>query len=201
MDILDVLKSNSNEDGNISADKFADVVKAINTAVGKEFVDKKRYNEKLTEIDNLKGEKQNAEDKVTSAEKWKTKYDALKEDFEAYKNDIAAKETKAIREDAYTELLKKAGISDKRLKSVLRVSDIDNLEMVDGKFKDEDAIVKGIKEEWADFITTTETHGASTSTPPANNGGGTLTKDEILAIKDTSERQKAIAENHELFGF
>ena len=201
MDILDVLKSNSNEDGNISADKFADVVKAINTAVGKEFVDKKRYNEKLTEIDNLKGEKQNAEDKVTSAEKWKTKYDALKEDFEAYKNDIAAKETKAIREDAYTELLKKAGISEKRLKSVLRVSDIDNLEMVDGKFKDEDAIVKGIKEEWADFITTTETHGASTSTPPANNGGGTLTKDEILAIKDTSERQKAIAENHELFGF
>lgn len=201
MDILDVLKSNSNEDGNISADKFADVVKAINTAVGKEFVDKKRYNEKLTEIDNLKGEKQNAEDKVTSAEKWKTKYDALKEDFETYKNDIAAKETKAIREDAYTELLKKAGISEKRLKSVLRVSDIDNLEMVDGKFKDEDAIVKGIKEEWADFITTTETHGASTSTPPANNGGGTLTKDEILAIKDTSERQKAIAENHELFGF
>ncbi len=201
MDILEVLRSNSNEDGNISADKFADVVKAINTAVGKEFVDKKRYNEKLTEIDNLKGEKQNAEDKVTSAEKWKTKYDALKEDFETYKNDIAAKETKAIREDAYTELLKKAGISEKRLKSVLKVSDIDNLEMVDGKFKDENSIVEGIKAEWADFITTTETHGASTSTPPANNGGGTLTKDEILAIKDTSERQKAIAENHELFGF
>lgn len=27
------------------------------------------------------------------------------------------------------------------------------------------------------------------------------TKEEIMKIKDTTERQKAIADNHELFGF
>jgi hypothetical protein len=27
-----------------------------------------------------------------------------------------------------------------------------------------------------------------------------MTKDEIMAIKDTTERQQAIAQNHELFG-
>jgi len=201
MDILNILKSNVNESGNISSEKFSEVVTAINNAVGKEFVDKKRYNEKLTEIDALKGEKQNAEDKATGAEKWKTKYDALKDDFEAYKKDISAKETKALRENAYRELLKEAGVSEKRIAAVLKVSDFDSLEMEDdGKFKDSDKIIENIKEEWADFITTTETHGAKTATPPTSTGGK-MTKDEIMKIKDTSERQKAIAENHEVFGF
>jgi hypothetical protein len=201
MDILEILKKHVDESGNISAARFSDVVNAINSAVGKEFVEKKRYNDKLTEIDALKGEKQNAEDKATSAEKWKTKYDALKEDFEAFKKDITAKETKATRTNAYKELLKQAGVSEKRLDAILKVSDIDSLEMGDdGKFKDADKILENIKTEWADFITTTETHGASTATPPSNNGGGKMTKAEIMKIKDTSERQKAIADNHELFG-
>lgn len=201
MDILEILKKHVDEGGNISATKFSDVVNAINSAVGKEFVEKKRYNDKLTEIDALKGEKQNAEDKATSAEKWKTKYDALKDDFDAYKKDITAKETKATRDSAYKELLKQAGISEKRLDAVLRVSDVENLEMGDdGKFKDSDKILENIKNEWADFITTKETHGADTATPPSNNGGGKMTKADIMKIKDTSERQKAIAENRELFG-
>jgi hypothetical protein len=200
MDILEILKKHVDESGNISAAKFSDVVSAINSAVGKEFVEKKRYNDKLTEIDALKGEKQNAEDKATSAEKWKTKYDALKDDFEAYKKDITAKESKAARSNAYKELLKQAGVSEKRLDAVLKVSDIDSLEMgEDGKFKDSDKILEGIKTEWADFITTTETKGAQTSTPPSNNGGGKMTKADIMKIKDTSERQKAIAENIGLF--
>lgn len=201
MDILTILKSNVDESGNINATKFADVEKAINNAVGKEFVEKKRYNDKLTEIDALKGEKQNAEDKATSAEKWKTKYDALKEDFEAYKKDITAKETKATRANAYKELLKEAGVSEKRLDAILKVTDVASLEMgEDGKFKDSAKILENIKSEWADFITTTETHGASTATPPTNNGGGKMTKADIMKIKDTGERQRAIAENHELFG-
>lgn len=201
MDIQSILRSNVDESGNISAAKFADVEKAINNAVGKEFVEKKRYNDKLTEIDALKADKQNAEDKATSAEKWKTKYDAMKDEFEAYKKDISAKETKATRDSAYKELLKSAGVSEKRLDAILKVTDVSSLEMgEDGKFKDSDKILENIKNEWADFITTKETHGAETATPPGNTGGGKMSKADIMKIKDTSERQKAIAENHELFG-
>ena len=200
MDILNVLKSNVDESGNISPSKFEEVTKAINNAVGKEFVEKKRYNEKLTEIDSLKAEKHDAEDKATSAEKWKTKYDALKEDFDAYKKEITTKETKAQRSNLYKELLKEAGVSEKRLDTILKVSDIDALEIgEDGKFKDSNKLIEEIKKEWADFIGTTETQGARTSTPPGNNGGGKMTKEEIYKIKDAGERQKAIQENHELF--
>ncbi len=201
MDILSILKSNVDESGNISSEKFSEVANAINNAVGKEFVDKKRYNEKLTEIDALKGEKQNAEDKATGAEKWKTKYDALKDDFEAYKKDVSAKESKATRESAYKKLLKEAGVSEKRIDAVLKVSDVDSLEMEDdGSFKDSNKILENIKEEWADFITTTETRGAKTATPPKSTNVK-MTKEEIMKIEDDGERQKAIAENHDLFGF
>lgn len=201
MDILSILKSNVDESGNISSEKFSEVANAINNVVGKEFVDKKRYNERLTEIDTLKGEKQNAEDKATGAEKWKTKYDALKDDFETYKKDVSAKESKATRESAYKKLLKEAGVSEKRIDAVLKVSDVDSLEMEDdGSFKDSDKILENIKEEWADFITTTETRGAKTATPPKSTNVK-MTKEEIMKIEDDGERQKAIAENHELFGF
>lgn len=201
MDILSILKSNVDESGNISSEKFSEVANAINNAVGKEFVDKKRYNERLTEIDTLKGEKQNAEDKATGAEKWKTKYDALKDDFEAYKKDVSAKESKATRESAYKKLLKEAGVSEKRIDAVLKVSDVDSLEMEDdGSFKDSNKILDSIKEEWSDFITTTETRGAKTATPPKSTNVK-MTKEEIMKIEDDGERQKAIAENHDLFGF
>jgi hypothetical protein len=203
MNTDDILKQYTNEDGNIDASKIGDVVKAINNAVGKEFVDKKRYNEKLTEIDTLKGEKQNAEDKATGAEKWKTKYEALKEDFDTYKKDVSAKETKATRENAYRALLKEAGVSEKRIDKVLKVSDIDNLEMDEGgKFKDADKLIKDIKEEWSDFIVSSGTKGATVTTPPANVNGGKISRAEIFKkdehgkyVLSTAERQKAIAES------
>ena len=83
----------------------------------------------------------------------------------------------------------------------MKVSDVDAIEFDDdGKIKGADDLTKSIKSEWADFITTTETKGAETPTPPSNNGGGKMSKADIMKIKDTSERQKAIIENHELFG-
>ena len=41
---------------------------------------------------------------------------------------------------------------------------------------------------------------ANVSNPPGGEPGK-MTKKEIMEIKDAGERQKAIAENHELFGF
>ena len=148
------------------------------------------------ELDALKANVEKDADKNP----WKVKYDALKEEFESYKAEETAKATKAQKEEAYKAILKECGVADKRIAAVTRVADIDSIELdKDGKIKDVDKLKESIKEEWADFIPTEQTKGAETSTPPANNGGK-KTKEEILAIKDTTERQKAMAENHELFG-
>lgn len=132
----------------------------------------------------------------------KSDYDKLKKEYEDYKADITAKNTRTEKENAFRELLKSVGVSEKRFNAIIKVSNIDGLELdKDGKIKDADKHTENVKSEWADFIETTTTRGANTANPPANNGKGTgKTKDEIMAIKDPEVRQREIANNPELFG-
>lgn len=127
-------------------------------------------------------------------------YNTLKQQFDDYKADVSAKELESRKSTAYKALLKSAGVSEKRIDAVLKVTDLSKIELDDdGKIKDADTHKKSIKDEWSDFIVTEQTHGANVSNPPANTGGGKKTKEEILAIKDTAERQKAMFENKDLF--
>lgn len=155
--------------------------------------------EKFSELQKeLKDLRENAKD--DSKNPWKVKYDALKDEYDKYKSDEESKTVKRNKEDAYKALLKECGVSDKRIGSVLKVTDIDKVELdKDGKIKDADSLKASIKDEWSDFITSDGKKGADTATPPSNTGGK-KTKEEILAIKDTAERQAAMVENHELFG-
>ena len=182
-------------------DAHSETVNALKD-VNSEYKEKAdKYENTKKELDKLKQEIKDAEEQ-NGKDPYKVKYEALKEDFDEYKKQITAKETKANKEKLYTELLKEAGVNEKRIAAVLRVSDLDKVEIdEDGKLKDSANLTKSIKEEWADFITKTASQGAKVSTPPAGAGAKTMTKDEIMKIKDTGERQKAIAENHELFGF
>ena len=159
------------------------------------------------DADKLPAVQKELDDMKAAAEKgdkdpYKVKYEALKEDFEKFKSDQKAKEAHAKKETAYRALLEEAGISEKRVAAVLKVSDVDAIEFLDnGEVKDADSLKASIKKEWEDFIVTKDTQGAPTATPPAGSGKTYKSKDEIRAIKDVKERQTAIAENHELFGF
>lgn len=155
------------------------------------------------ELDTIKDEAEKADGRSP----YKVKYEALQEDmaklkdqFDKYKADVDAKEVKSKKSDAYRKLLKETGVSEKRIDAVLKVTDIDKLEFdEEGNLKDKDELVKGIKSEWSDFIVTESKQGVNVSNPPANNGTGKKTKEEILAIKDTAERQKVMLENKDLF--
>ena len=95
---------------------------------------------------------------------WQKKYEKEHNDFEAYKNDVTAKETKRTKEHAVREFLKGAGVSEKRLDAVLKVTNLDDFELdKDGKIKDADKHTETVKKEWADFIETTTTKGANTA--------------------------------------
>ena len=135
---------------------------------------------------------------------YKAKYEAEKAAHDALKADIAAKETKKAKTDAYRELLKGANIDEKRIATILRAEapTIDKIELdADGKIKNAEQYTESIKSDWADFIVTQSAKGTNTATPPANGGAATTkTKEDILKIKDAGERQKAIAENPTLFG-
>ena len=148
-------------------------------------------------------EKAQADLEAGKKDSWKVKYEAIKEDFDGYKTEQTKKESHAAKEKAYRALLQEAGVSEKRLESVLRVSDVDSVELDDkGAIKGADKLTESIKSEWADFITTTQTRGAQTSNPPANNNGGAMTKADIYKkdehgryMLSAAERQKALMEN------
>lgn len=202
IDFEALITKHAGEDGNIPADAISKAANAIASAVGREFVAKDRYAAKLDEIEQLKTEKQNAEDSLTTANKWKDKYDKEHEAFEKYKSDTDAKETLAAKKAAYKKLLDEQGIDSKRHEAIIRATVFDNLTLdKDGTLTNADELKKSIDKDWADFKVTTHTEGAKVENPPANNGPAKRTKAEIMAIKDTKERQQAIAENHEMFGF
>jgi hypothetical protein len=151
-----------------------------------------KYDEVKKELDELKD----------GDNDWQKKYEKEHSDFEAYKNDVTAKETKRTKEHAIREFYKGVGVSEKRLDAVLKVTNLDDFELdKDGKIKDADKHAETVKTEWADFIETTTTQGASTANPPANTGKGTTeTKEEIMAIKDGAVRRAKMAANPQLFG-
>ena len=130
-------------------------------------------------------------------------YDKLKKEFDDYKAEQEAKATRAAKESALKELLTDMKMSDKGSKQVLKWMGVADIELdEDGKIKDASNLRKSFKEDWGDYIQSEGAKGADTSTPPENNGGKKYsTKEEIMNIKDRNERQQAISENHELFGY
>ena len=119
-----------------------------------------------------------------------------------YKAQQTQKDTHAAKEAKFRELLKSAGVLDKYADRVVRLSgeDIDKLELDDkGEVKDAKKLTDSLKSDWGDFVGTTTTTGAKVDTPPTNTGSK-MTKEQIINIKDASERQAAIAANPEAFG-
>lgn len=146
------------------------------------------------QLDKLKAEAEKG-----NTDSYKVKYEALKEDFDKYKGEVSAKETKSAKETALRATLKKLGVPEKHIGSIVKVTDLGGIELDEkGAIKNADAHEKQLREEWSDLIPTEEQRPVTPETPPT--GGKTPpTRAEIMKIKDTSERQKAIAENIELF--
>ena len=166
----------------IPAEKIDEIINAHRETVDalKEESDKlqKQYDElkessKENEHAKKELEKVNAELEKIKGGDWENKYNTLKSEHDTYKADVEAKATKAAKEKAYRKLLEEAGISSKRIDSVIKVSDIDDVKLdKDGNIEDAEKITESVKSEWADFITTTGTKGADVSNPPAGNGDG-----------------------------
>lgn len=186
----------------IEDEKIDQIIDAHSETVEALKADRDAYKEDAAKLAAV--QKELDELKAKGDDGYKAKYEAEKAAHDALKADIAAKETKKAKTDAYRELLKGANIDEKRIATILRAEapTIDKIELdADGKIKNAEQYTQSIKSDWADFIVTQSAKGTNTATPPANGGTATTkTKEDILKIKDAGERQKAIAENPTLFG-
>lgn len=109
--------------------------------------------------------------KANAPKDYKAEYEQAKQEFEQYKESIEAEKLVAEKKQLYTDLLKAQGVDEKRLASILKLADLDALEIEDGAIKNADELAEGIKKEWADFIVQTDTKGADVSNPPTDESG------------------------------
>lgn len=186
-------------------DKIEQIIEEHTTIADRMNAEIEKYKAEAEALPRVQRELEKAQADLEAGKKdsWKVKYEAVKEEFEGYKSEQTKKEARSAKEKAYRELLKQAGVSEKRLDAVLRVSDVDSVELDEkGTIKGADKLTEGIKSEWADFIGTTSIQGAQTATPPASTGGNGMTKADIYKKDDhgryvmsAAERQKALMEN------
>lgn len=129
-------------------------------------------------------------------------YKSLEKEFDDYKQSVAEKETKAAKEAAARSYYESKNITGKALGLAMRGSaaEIDSLELDEnGKIKSTkplDALIAG---DFSGLVSQTQTHGANTANPPANNGGS-VTREDIYKkndkgryLMDATERQAALA--------
>ena len=119
---------------------------------------------------------------------YKEKYENEKKAFEDFKQAQTEKETKQAKITAYTAFLKSVGVSEKRIPSIIKVTDLNTVELEGNAVKDADKLTESVKTEWADFIETPNTSGANTNNPPANNPNGgedpsTMTMEQYIAYR------------------
>lgn len=160
--------------------------------------------EKAGQVEGLEKQVKDLQDQIEAGKggkDWKAEHDKLKGEFDAYKRQVAEKAADDAKMKEVRRLGKEAGLSEAGIEKAAKYTDRKGMELgEDGKAKDAAAMVKALRDEWPEYIVKTERKGVQPATPPAG-GKVTRTRDEIMAIKDTAERQQAIAENHELFGF
>ena len=182
----------------IDAEKIDEIIKAHSDTVEALKEERDSFKEKAEKYDKAHNDLEVANRKIEDLSKddaYKIKYEALKEDFDEYRKNVETEKTNNSKSAAYKQLLKEIGISEKRIDSVARLADLEKIKLdKDGKIEGSEDLKKSLAEEWSDFIVKDGKEGAGISTPPENGSGVLKSKEEIMKIKDTQERQKAWGE-------
>ena len=151
---------------------------------------KEEINKYKGDAEKLPGvQKELADLKAAGDGGYKEKYEKEHKAFEDFKQAQTEKETLKAKETAYRELLKAAGVSEKRISSIIKVTDLNAVELEGDKVKDAETLTETVKTEWADFIETSNTNGANTQNPPANNNNNgedpsKMTMEQYIAYRN-----------------
>lgn len=170
--------------------------------------------EHLETVNGLKGERDDLQEQLEAAKKapkpkakpkgddpdepgddpFEAQLAAEKKAFADYKAQVEAEKAEQQKRGLYRDLLEKAGIDSKRINSVLKVSDLTKVTVKDGAIEGADDLVKGIKEDWADFIPQKHQKGANAPNPPKGGNGGSKKLSDIQEMRDPVARQEALAQ-------
>lgn len=159
-----------------------------------------KYKEAAEKLPDVQRQLDEANSKLKNSDDYKGKYESEKAAHDKLKADIQTKETTAKKASSFKAMLKDKGYSDNAISKITKYGGfVDGVELdSEGKITNSEKLMTSIEAEWGEYKPQAGTQRHTPVTPPV--GGKNLpTKEEILSIKDTSARQKAIAENITLF--
>lgn len=133
--------------------------------------------DKAKKFDNVEKELNELKAANSGREDFKTKYENEHTEFEKYKSEIAAKKTRAAKENALKAYFESKNIVGKNQAIDMRgiKSELDGFELDEkGNIKNTASLDELVKGDYAGLISTTKTEGANTTTPPNNTGGNTF---------------------------
>lgn len=187
----------------IEEEKIDEIIEAHREVADALKEDRDKYKADADKLAETEKELKDLKNMVDGADSYKEQYEKEHKAFEDFKKGVEAEKSKAKKVDAYRALLLKAGVSEKRIDAIVKVTSMDDIELDDnGEIKDADKRIEGIKTEWSEFIVTEKQRGANTENPPSNTGGDKMTRAEIFKkdehgryVLSAAERQRAIAES------
>lgn len=136
-----------------------------------------KANDEVKRLSTVEKDLVKANAKLEEAADTAQKLKDLRAEYDDFKASVKAKDIAADKAKLYRELLTKAGIPEKRHDAILRVTDLDTIELgEDGKISNAKELSENIDSEWSDFKVTEGRQGAKTPNPPSNNGGSTFEK-------------------------
>ena len=187
-----------------------DAMKQFNAELGKKFVAKADFNAKVEEVKTLKGEKKTLEDDIAKLNENANGNEEVKKELEALKAkiDADAKQAEADRisrekaesdERLFNEALGEKKFSHDAVKSHYFNLFRQDLSKEENKGKSAVDILHNLTKDDATAFTGVTAVKLQGGTPQGVNGKHYATKKDIMAIKDSTERQQAIADNISLF--
>lgn len=153
----------------IEDDKIDQIIEAHSDTVNALKDERDQAKEEAAEVPTLREELEKL--KAAPHDDYKAKYEEEHEAFESFKAKAAQADAERQKASLYRKALVDAGVDPKRVDAIMRVADLSEVEVEDGKLKDGDALTEGIKTEWADFIVQTGTKGAKPENPPTGDPG------------------------------
>ena len=157
-----------------------ETVEGLKADVSKYKTDAEKLPTIQTELDELK---------KNGGEEWKIKHDNLQRDFEQFKIGIETEKTKAAKETAVKAYYESKNITGKNLDIAMRGSrsEIEALELENGKIKDATALDALIAGDFSALVIATGSVGAPTPTPPGGTNSdvdlGSLSMADYIAAR------------------
>lgn len=207
--IIEILKSNGIE---VPEDKVA----TINKAVAENY---KTVSEVEKKTSKLESERDSWKDRAETAEETLKGFDGKdfdtitkerdewKKKAEDAEKEYSAKEAEREKQELLKEAMAEIEFTSESAKKTIMAQIAEGVSVKNGKLIGFNDLLEDAKKNDASAFVNKEQQNleqnkAKFTTPMSNKGGkaGTMTKDEIMAIKDRGERREAMLANKELFG-